>query len=527
MTHSYTQEPKERTREIFWEHTINSLTVGRNQKTIFTPEIATEFTISCANKLKEYLPGEIILNQISTNQYWLDFHQSVYGNKSSKDLKVAYFCGPEPINDLKHLIARGIQQENIWAFELVKANYENAKKQIIDFGIYINLFEGNLSDFSKTFPQKFDIVYLDFTNHLISKKQNPILLINTLFETNLITDLSCLIINTCYPDKTEENIDFLRMYHRNRKWIHRSIHGVEDGGVFQDSFEVNGIFDEEDISKIIEDKFSEAYSNYSSGFPDLFCNILHPMMRIFKLPTVNKKLFNSENLNNALSRLSRTDINNLGDSKGGFDLIMSATNYPDWHFVDSLISNEVKPFQTFFNTIIPYNKFTPFDAIKLYYLASSIEEGYFDAFSKELLTVVAKMDKNTIENQLGLKGIFCDIPMWHLWYSLIIGKYGHPYHINYRNHKRLEYKAKERRMCLDIFTFDKCRSLYDWLPSFEFMPDMFADLNTQLIIRSYMDMIYKTQFYYNDTFFSWGHLLASFETKNAEITEIIDREIIN
>lgn len=521
--HTYNQDEKESTREVFWEHTINSLTISRNQNTILTPDLANEFTLFVANKLKEYFSDDFVLNQISNNQVWLDYHQSVYGNRTPKELKVAYFCGPEPINDLRHLLARGIQPENIWAFELGKADYGSAKKQIIEFGAYINLFEGNISDFSNTYPQKFDIVYLDFTNHLLSKKQNPSLIVNTLFQSDFLSEISCLIVNTCYPDKTPENIDFLRMYHQNRKWLHRTIHGETEGSRFQESFEVHGIFEDKDVFNKIDKKFIEAYSNYSSAFPDLFSNVLHPIIRVLRLPTLRKKLFNSDNLNNALSRLSRTDFSNFGDEKGGFDLIMSATNYADWHFVDRLIKNSVTPFSHYLNNTIPGTNFTPFDAIKLYSLIGSIEEGYFDAFSNELLDVVKKMHVNTIEQKYQMQGVFCDMPMWHLWYSLIIGKYGHPYHINYKNHKRLDYTAKERTMCLDVFTFDKCRSLYDWLPSFEFMPEMFSNIHAQLIIRSYMDSIYKTQFYYNDTIFSWGHLLASGDTKNAWITEISDR----
>lgn len=523
IMHTYNQDEKENTREIFWEHTINSLTLNRNQSTICTTALANEFSLFAANKLKEYFNDDFILDQITVNQTWLDFHQSVYGNKTSKDLKIAYFCGPEPINDLKHLLARGIQPENIWAFELDKTNYESAKQQIIDFGVYINLFEGNISDFISTYPQKFDIVYLDFTNHLLSKKQNPALVVNTLFQTNFLSDISCLIVNTCYPDKTHENVDFLRMYHQNRKWVHRTIHGSTEGSKFHESFEVHGIFEDKDVYEKISAKFKEAYSNYSSAFPDLFCNVLHPMIRVLRLPTLRNKLFNSTNLYKALNRLSRTDFANFEDEQGGFDLIMSADNYGDWYFAERIIKGSVKPFSHFLSSTIPGTKYTPFDAIKFYSLISSIEEGYFDAFSDELFQVIKKMQKNTIEQKFQMQGIFCDIPMWHLWYSLIIGKYGHPHHINYRNHKRFDYTAKERTMCLDIFTFDKCRSLYDWLPSFEFMPEMFSNINVQILIRSYMDLIYKSQFFYNNTIFSWGHLLATGDTKNARITEIVDR----
>ena len=216
QTQTYTQDEKEKTREIIWEHSINSLTINRGQKTIFTPEIASEFTMHSANKAKELFAPDFIMNQIRINQIWLDYHQSVYKNKTSKDLKVAYFSGPEPINDLQHLLARGIQPENIWAFELGRDNYNEAKKQILEFGVFINLFQGKLEDFVNTYPDKFDIVYLDFTKHLISRSPSPALLINTIIQESFLSDLSVVIVNTCYPEKEEDNIKFLSDYHQNQ-----------------------------------------------------------------------------------------------------------------------------------------------------------------------------------------------------------------------------------------------------------------------------------------------------------------------
>lgn len=524
----YQQIEKEKSRELIWEHVISSLTYKRLQTTIVTPEILNEFTLKCANKVNEfYSSKDFIFNQLHCNQDWLEYHNSIYTPKKPSDLKVAFFCGPEPVNDLKHILSRGIRTENIWAFEIDKENYIKAKEDIYKFGAYINIFEGNLNDFIKSNPQKFDIVYLDFTNSLLSKKSNPLLLLNTIFESSFINDLSNVIVNTCYPDENQETIEFLSKFFGSKKWIHRSMLGSDLGCTFHESLEAHGIIGNENVEKLIKSKFIESYSDFATAIPDIFTNVINPISRIVKLPTLNRKIFNLEKLKDALIRFSRVDWNNYGDDEfGGFDLIMNADDYAYWHFADDIIAENIKPLSHYFSNSFKNENFTPFDTIKFYSLLHSIEEGYFDAFSDEILNVVLQIEKNTIEKQLGVHGLFCDIPMKHLWYSLLIGKYGYPYHINYNNHKRYDYIAKERRMCLDIFTFDRCRSLYDYIPSFEFISEFFKDPHRQLIIRCYMDKIYKTQFFYNDSFYSWGNLLSADETNHSFFTEIKNREQI-
>jgi len=521
----YHQVEKEKSRELIWEHVISSLTYKRLQTTIVTPEILNEFTLKCANNIKDFYSSEdFIFNQLHFNQDWVEYHNSVYGSKKPSDLKIAFFCGPEPISDLKHILSRGVRTENIWAFEIDKENYEKAKDEIYEFGAFINIFEGNLTDFIKSNPQKFDIVYLDFTNSLLSKKGNPLLLLNLIFESSFISDFSNVILNTCYPDKNQENIEFLSRFFSSKKWMHRSILGSEEGSVFHESLDALGIYGKEQVDKLIDSKFEESYSDFSSAIPDLFTNVINPISNIIKLPTLNKKIFNLEKVKDAIERFSRVDWNNYDvNDSGGFDLNMSAENYAYWHFADNIISENKRPLSHYFSNSLKNENFTPFDTINFYSLMHSIEEGYFDAFSEEILNIVKQIEGNTIENQLHKLGLFCDVPMKHLWYSLLIGKYGYPFHINYNNHKRYDYTAKERKMCLDIFSFDRCRSLYDYIPSFEFISDFFNDTHRQLIIRCYMDKIYKTQFFYNDSFYSWGHLLFANETKHSFITEIDSR----
>ena len=81
--------------------------------------------------------------------------------------------------------------------------------------------------------------------------------------------------------------------------------------------------------------------------------------------------------------------------------------------------------------------------------------------------------------------------MEHLWLELILNQFGHPYHTNVGNHRRYSYKAKTRRMCIDVVTLDKCRALYDWIPMLEYFIHDMQNVNRQMITRMCMDAIDK------------------------------------
>ena len=179
-----------RKRKIIWEHVISSLTFKRSQTTIVNPEIINEFTLQALTKVTEITSKSksSFFRQLEINSDWVEFHNSVYKTRNPSELKVAFFCGPEPVQDIKHLTSRGVRLENIWGFELDKSSYKLAIEEISSHDLSINLFQGNLNDFIKVNPQQFDIVYLDFTNSLISENKNPLILINSIFESSFISN---------------------------------------------------------------------------------------------------------------------------------------------------------------------------------------------------------------------------------------------------------------------------------------------------------------------------------------------------
>lgn len=117
--------------------------------------------------------------------------------------------------------------------------------------------------------------------------------------------------------------------------------------------------------------------------------------------------------------------------------------------------------------------------------------------------------------------------MAHLWLELLLFHYGHPYHTNIGNHKRYSYTAKKRKMCLDIFTLDKCRTLYDWIPMLEYFIYDMQDNNRQMITRMCIDAIGKQLLHIVDEIFEGSALVGINEFEWSINKELPNREEIS
>ena len=90
-------------------------------------------------------------------------------------------------------------------------------------------------------------------------------------------------------------------------------------------------------------------------------------------------------------------------------------------------------------------------------------------------------------------GLFCDIPMVHLWAEAALYQIGFPYHVNVQHHWRATYVAKVHRMHIDSFVLDQCRAFYDWMPMIELYGKDLSSIERQMISRICMDAICKSR----------------------------------
>ena len=139
---------------------------------------------------------------------------------------------------------------------------------------------------------------------------------------------------------------------------------------------------------------------------------------------------------------------------------------------------------------------------------NDIDDEYIDVDFKQVVTPEVNQVISEINNWFYGQCRFCDVPMAHLWLELLLFHYGHPYHTNIGNHKRYSYTAKKRKMCLDIFTLDKCRTLYDWIPMLEYFIYDMQDNNRQMITRMCIDAIGKQLLHIVDEIFEGSALVG-------------------
>ena len=112
--HSYQQPIKNAVRERILSNAIQALTTDRRDSVVARAE-EVEQTVAYA---KSFFNNAELLQDIDREfaQWRLGFDSHV-APKQPRDLQVLYLCGPEPLNDLKVLLAHGIVPQNVWAVE--------------------------------------------------------------------------------------------------------------------------------------------------------------------------------------------------------------------------------------------------------------------------------------------------------------------------------------------------------------------------------------------------------------------------
>ncbi|OCW92677.1 hypothetical protein A9168_14975 [Macellibacteroides sp. HH-ZS] len=471
ITPTYKIPIKDLSRQLVWEHAVDSLTINRELSRILNKEYI--------ERLWEYVFDDILIKNGIASEYdrsylrdWLSYSDIIYQSKRPNDLKIALFCGPEPENDVNHLLALGVRIENIYAFEYDKRIFDEAIKSLKGTFPTLKIYNGKIENFILSNPIKFDIIYLDFTSSILTEFQT----VSTIIDHNCLSELGILAINTCYPDKSDNNIKFLTdFFHFQSCFEYCVFNGGNNEGRFIESSNAYA-YDHNKTHKLITEHFEEAYSAFQTSYLANYTNHIKPYLTVLNNSILRKRLFDM-------------DDNKIAQIKHAFKTNLVVYAEPDlyslYHFFNTLIDKKWQPF-------IEKNRAGKFSrkdvATLMYAFLDSKYESYEDVLSKSLKTALPKINANIPDHN---GGIFCDVPMIHLWLEIAINQLGYPYHINMRNHKRYAYTSKTRKMCLDIFSFDQCRALYDWLPMIEYYGDDLSILERQMISRICVDAIGK------------------------------------
>lgn len=487
---TYKQPIKELSRKLIWEHAVESLTSKRYDNRILNASYMEHLWLYCQQQLNEHLDINHFIE-------WKKFADICYGDKKPENLKVAFFCGNEPENDVRHLIRLGVRIENIYAFESDKSSFRQAVQSLHNTFPLLKIYKGKIENYAELQNTKFDIIYLDFTGSLFKEYK----VVAKLLDLNALTDMSILAINTTYPDKTDDNISFLCNYFYNDTFFERSfIDGYETEREKEDTFfyrvescDVEGI-DKDTLYDLVDSNFEYAYSAFQTAFLVDYANRHKASYEVFKQDMLSTRLLKSDAIKR-FDEFNERYYDVLLTEYYEDGLRLPSQQYDFEKFMEFLKKNETGAKVSRLNTMKLSEVFiqSPYHHTKTDYSKIKSEgiESYTDVDFKLLLSNEVVNVVENINEWFHGKFRFCDQPMAHLWLELLLNQYGHPYHTNIGNHKRFSYTAKTRRMCIDILTLDKCRALYDWMPMLEYFVYDMKDNNRQMITRMCMDAIDK------------------------------------
>ncbi|RXP51961.1 hypothetical protein EC396_12020 [Lutibacter sp. HS1-25] len=490
----YKNLTKDIARKNIWTHTINTLTVDKNYSTVITEKELYLYWEYLEHTLKKDKRLNLSSQENIIKQF-LDYRKSSLGNSTVEKLKILFFCGPEPENDIEVLLGLGILEENIWAIELDKLNFTSALNIIKHSYPGVKIFKTKIDHIFDVIKIKFDIVYLDYTAPFFSKDQKPYKTTIELFKNNILSDFGVLITNYSEIKPADDNFEnytkIIKEYFNYQTFVHEL---SEEEGTYLTS----PYIEEENFLDIVKSKYKNAYSSFLTHFHLYLAEIITPSFNVFKNKNIQSIFFDDKILKEYLKKVETLDFSDDDDFIKYGDKLMEPESFWFEHFIENI--KDLSP------NIYGYFKTNKIDS--LIQLTNLLKNWYSDKeiFNKETLKYLEEAQSNLIDPRGGL---FCDVPMLHLWVNLLINQLGAPYHLNLKKHKRFRYTGNEREMFVDIYTLDKCRYFYDWLPSLSSLPENMLDIAKQLLIRINIDIIRKTtQNYLIDESYQYGNLLC-------------------
>jgi len=533
---TYRQDVKNEAREKLVKHAVQSLTDERDKSFLVSQEHFIKITDHFNEMFFQFLGNKNFeyINQYnwlfsSEKNNWLEFYKEKCKPKLASELKVLYLSGPEPYNDIEILCNNGIILENIWAIESDKKIYNEALKSLIENRIHIKLHRGSLAEFFELTNHEFDIVYFDACTPILSTQQSPLEIIKQLFVNKRLTGLSTFITNFAEPSDNYNWGDILATWFATKEF-----------------YEVPSVDDEFGMSPLEKSSSFHLYSSFINQHLDSYYDIflthfiptiaseIIPMWQLSSLGSVQSNHLLNEQLLQKELKIIKSDKINTDNSdeilKEIPHYILSIDNYPLLNWV-RLINNNLPKDHTlrqFINST--RKKMTMEDALYIGSLLKRFEEvdSGFKTFIhnicgeslKEIITKLDFFDRNM--------NLTCDIPMKNLLIELLLGIYGHPYIAHTGKTMGLKYKAKSTWMYSNVFVFDQCRYLYDFLPTLDLWESFFENISHQTIIRGCIDEIRRNHLHLNNSLFKWGFIEGIYgEFTHSTLSERINLNIEN
>jgi hypothetical protein len=514
MSETYNQEIKKQSRERLIKHAIAALTTDRHNSFLVTKDHFEKITDHFNSMMHRAIGPEYFDFHNKYNwqffggkESWYRFYDSLCARKTAAELKVLYLSGPEPLNDIDVLCNHGIGLENIWAIESEKEDYQSALEALIAARIHIKIHRGKLDEFFELVSHEFDIVYYDACSPIFSPKGSPTEVLKQLFINKRLTGLSVLITNFSEPKDNYNWGDVLGSWF-STKYAYEVPPADEELGmeIFRKMEHFNY------YSNYINEHLDAYYDTFLTHFIPAFAGEIVPMWQTVSLAALqNRYLLKQNELFEKLSEIRNIkikvdDLEEMINHIPHFALAVDAYPLLNW----SNMIRDKFPNEHLLNRFLndKRKKVSLEDAIYVGSLLKRFEEtsGGFKTFisdicSDNLTALLTELD--FFDRPLR---ITCDIPMKNLLVELLYGIYGYPHIAHAGKTLSLKYRAKETTMYSNVFVFDQCRYLYDYLPTPDLWGSFFENYAHQTIIRGCIDGICRNHIDLNSSLFLWGFI---------------------
>ena len=439
---------------------------------------------------------------------WEGFHKSQVQERKPSELRVCYLAGDNPINDLEVLVANGVLPQNVWAIEKDSKVLKNAYEAIKNSRFTnVKLFKGDILRFLEDFADQFDIIYLDACGALPSEKQNTLKIIGYVFLHDKLASPGALITNFSFPPeqgeaKEREMLNFLvKEYMKYRLCnVLGKNNSPENNAEYQSK-------------RTHEDNYGDYVSFQVIDSAYLFIPAL--TMLLSKRESLWGQIFGSkqtflDNINSYNEQSTKTTTNQKSmvlrdELKEKCKVQAKSSLFFDLRKMAEIFHEKAKGYsccKAWIRDIFPDWESKPFLKDKyaeipmlltplLVSSPSHIIDFSNDAFASGCLEPLFKAVAD------GRFPSCCDMVTSEqatcLVAGLLYGQMAQPSFPVMDKLFRLRYTAetKERQMFADVFVFDKCRYMYEHLPTVDCAQFAIDEPKRQMVFRMVVDGLRK------------------------------------
>ena len=535
-----TQEPKSESRSKLIQHAVRCLTTDRSTSVcVKRDHVKRVWQQLCESGEANKYFNEKERRQIKRDiRLWERFHDSRVQTRKPSDLRVCYLGGgnPELENAIEVLVANGVLCQNVWSIEKDSETLENTWNAIKNSHLRnVRLFKGDIFTFLKDFPEQFDIIYFDARVSLPAAKESTLKVIGYIFLYDKLTSPGALITNFSFPpqdtqqensassqhvyvDKEREMIDFLvkeYMKYRLCNILREDTLGETNAGYLSERTAEDKYYGDYVTFQVIDSAylfiptqrmlasegkslwgqifnekkhFLQEINSYSASTEEeckqeLMAALIklkvdeksteeeckQELMASLKKLKVDDEVHSSNNLFSNLKRMAETFLKKSNNSccKAWIDEI-----FPDWKSEPSLQEEKIP---SMLLTSLLFS--SPFHFIRF----------CKDDFVSECLVPLFKAV--TADRFPSCCDVATREQATCLVAGLVYGQMAYPSFPVVDKLFRLSYTAKKRQMFADVFVFDKCRYLYEQLPTVDCV--CVAKPKRQIVFRMVVDGLRK------------------------------------